>query len=103
MSAELSDLLVQAFLFTGGIIFMLLAFWRPWPENVMLHAIAGILLWVLAVIVPMTETTYYPAGWAFLIMGMMNIGMGLVFGVGGLYEIWTTESWEQEEDIDYVV
>ena len=99
-NTDLFNIVTLAFLFNTGLILMLLAFFTDFPKNVVFHVISAIVFWLLGILIPMTATQYYPAGWAFIILAVANFLFGSISGMGGLAEIYSrrkTEDWEKEE------
>lgn len=90
-------MLVLAFLFNAGVIFLLLAFIMKFPKNVAFFSISSMFFLVLGVIIPTTASDYYPAGWLFILLGIVSGVLGAIFGVGGLVNIYGKEEWEEEE------
>lgn len=96
-NTDLFNMLILAFLFNAGLIFMVIGYFIDWPKNIVFHVISTVIFLPLGILIPMTPTQYYPVGWAFIILGVISFFSTAVEGVSAFIRVYGSEPWEEEK------
>ena len=96
-NTDLFNMLILAFLFNAGLIFMVIGYFVDWPKNIVFHILSAVTFLELGVLIPTTATQYFPVGWAFIMLGVICFFSTAVEGVSAFYRVYSREPWEEEE------